>query len=165
MKKQKKAKPTKGGASSLDLLEAMTKLVERLEALEKKMDLMTGRVSSMPGEIKNFIANHVNGSSRPAPSYSHSSHSNHGPREKILYDAVCADCQKSCRVPFRPSEGRPIYCPECFAIRKAGHTPKDPTAGMRMPKFDRPTPSEKHGKWKNDFPGKKHKKFSKKKRR
>ncbi len=36
-----------------------------------------------------------------------------GPRE--MHDAVCAQCGKSCQVPFEPKEDRPVYCSECFA--------------------------------------------------
>ena len=32
-----------------------------------------------------------------------------------MFDAVCADCGKPCKVPFRPREDRPVYCSECFA--------------------------------------------------
>lgn len=32
-----------------------------------------------------------------------------------MYDAVCAACGKPCKVPFKPTEGRPVYCSECFA--------------------------------------------------
>ncbi len=35
-----------------------------------------------------------------------------------MYDAVCAECGKPCKVPFQPSEDRPVYCSECFAKRK-----------------------------------------------
>lgn len=38
------------------------------------------------------------------------------PRE--LYDAVCAQCGKSCKVPFKPRDNRPVYCSECFAQMK-----------------------------------------------
>lgn len=31
------------------------------------------------------------------------------------HDAVCANCGKSCKVPFVPKDGRPVYCSECFA--------------------------------------------------
>ncbi|MCJ7608766.1 DNA-directed RNA polymerase [Candidatus Bathyarchaeota archaeon] len=36
-----------------------------------------------------------------------------GPRE--ITKAVCSDCKKECEVPFKPTEGRPVYCRECFA--------------------------------------------------
>ncbi|HEV8361821.1 MAG TPA: CxxC-x17-CxxC domain-containing protein [Candidatus Thermoplasmatota archaeon] len=39
-----------------------------------------------------------------------------GPRE--MFDAVCADCGKQTQVPFRPTEGRPVYCRDCFQKRK-----------------------------------------------
>ena len=36
-----------------------------------------------------------------------------GPRE--MHKAICADCGKECEVPFKPTEGRPVYCQECYA--------------------------------------------------
>jgi hypothetical protein len=42
-------------------------------------------------------------------------------------------------VPFRPSGDRPVYCPECFAIRKAGHVPKDLTSHVVVPNHLRAT--------------------------
>ncbi|MFH1095502.1 MAG: CxxC-x17-CxxC domain-containing protein [Candidatus Micrarchaeota archaeon] len=35
-----------------------------------------------------------------------------GPRE--MNDAVCSDCGQACQVPFKPTEGRPVYCRNCF---------------------------------------------------
>ena len=35
-----------------------------------------------------------------------------GPRE--MNKAVCSDCKQECEVPFKPTEGRPIYCNDCF---------------------------------------------------
>lgn len=34
------------------------------------------------------------------------------PRE--MHDATCADCKKATQVPFKPTEGRPVYCRDCF---------------------------------------------------
>lgn len=39
-----------------------------------------------------------------------------GPRE--MHKATCADCGKECEVPFKPTEGRPVYCRECYAKRR-----------------------------------------------
>lgn len=30
------------------------------------------------------------------------------------YQAVCSDCGNECEVPFKPTEGRPIKCSDCF---------------------------------------------------
>ena len=30
-----------------------------------------------------------------------------GPRE--MHKAICSDCKKECEVPFKPTEGRPVY--------------------------------------------------------
>ena len=34
-----------------------------------------------------------------------------------LHKATCAECGKTCEVPFRPVGGKPIYCKECFEKR------------------------------------------------
>ena len=34
---------------------------------------------------------------------------------RVLYDEVCAECGKEAKVPFKPTEDRPVYCSECFA--------------------------------------------------
>jgi len=31
---------------------------------------------------------------------------------------VCSQCGRETTVPFRPSQGRPVYCRECFQSRK-----------------------------------------------
>jgi len=35
-----------------------------------------------------------------------------GPRE--MHKAVCADCKQDCEVPFKPTEGKAVYCKECY---------------------------------------------------
>ena len=35
-----------------------------------------------------------------------------GPRE--MHKVICSDCGQECEVPFKPTEGRPVYCQECF---------------------------------------------------
>ena len=35
-------------------------------------------------------------------------------RKREMYDAVCSDCGKDCKVPFKPTSGKPIYCSSCF---------------------------------------------------
>lgn len=34
-----------------------------------------------------------------------------------MFDAVCDECGKPCKVPFRPSGDKPIYCSRCFERR------------------------------------------------
>ncbi|MGQ9782125.1 MAG: CxxC-x17-CxxC domain-containing protein [Nitrososphaeria archaeon] len=35
-----------------------------------------------------------------------------GPRE--MYKITCSDCGKEAEVPFKPTEGKPVYCKECY---------------------------------------------------
>ncbi|GAG68269.1 unnamed protein product [marine sediment metagenome] len=41
---------------------------------------------------------------------------NRGPRE--MHKAICSECGKECEVPFKPTEGKPVYCRECFDKKK-----------------------------------------------
>ena len=135
---KKSAKKSKMKKAELpELVTVMLKIAERLEILEKKTDMVLGRVSNLPTEVRRAIQD----LQRPQPSYhaqpvsrsDQGPQQGQGPRERILYQAVCADCRKRCEVPFKPSGDRPVYCPECFAIRKAGHVPKDITSGIVVP--------------------------------
>ncbi len=65
----------------------------------------------------------------PAPLQGSAQGNSRGRRERILHKTVCADCQKDCEVPFKPTGERPVYCKECFSKRKssrAGKPPVDP---------------------------------------
>ncbi|MFH0797872.1 MAG: CxxC-x17-CxxC domain-containing protein [Candidatus Woesearchaeota archaeon] len=39
-----------------------------------------------------------------------------GPRE--MHKAVCSECGKECEVPFKPTEGKPVFCKDCYRKRK-----------------------------------------------
>jgi CxxC-x17-CxxC domain-containing protein len=42
----------------------------------------------------------------------------HMPRERVETAAVCSQCGKETTVPFKPTQGRPVYCKDCFQQRK-----------------------------------------------
>ncbi len=37
-----------------------------------------------------------------------------GGGDREMHDAECSKCGKQCKVPFRPSGGKPVYCSNCF---------------------------------------------------
>ena len=37
---------------------------------------------------------------------------------KVETTAVCSQCGRQTTVPFRPTQGRPVYCRECFLNRR-----------------------------------------------
>ena len=39
-------------------------------------------------------------------------------RPKVETTAVCSQCGKETTVPFRPTQGRPVFCRECFRDRR-----------------------------------------------
>ena len=39
-----------------------------------------------------------------------------GPRE--MHKATCSECGNECEVPFKPAEGKPVYCKDCYMKKK-----------------------------------------------
>jgi len=50
---------------------------------------------------------------------------NSKPRE--MHKVTCNDCKKECEVPFKPIEGKPVYCRDCYSK----HKPQD-SSGKRF---------------------------------
>ena len=44
---------------------------------------------------------------------------------RLRWDAVCAKCGKTDRVPFKPHPSRPVFCGACYAQIKADPKPQD----------------------------------------
>ncbi len=60
-----------------------------------------------------------------------------GPKRR--HQAVCAECGTSTTVPFRPSQGRPVYCSPCFRTQRdalsspAGAPARGPSTTNQFP--------------------------------
>lgn len=53
-----------------------------------------------------------------------------GPRRDFgnggeMHTAVCADCGKTCEVPFRPNGKKPVFCKDCFANNRDEGAPRE----------------------------------------
>lgn len=59
-----------------------------------------------------------------------------GNRENVMHTATCSDCGKSCEVPFRPVQGKPVYCNECFGGKRG-----QSTEGFVRKEFNNPAPA------------------------
>lgn len=110
----------------------MSKLLERLTSLDRKMDSLISR--SM---VKHPQNNNPSASTPPPQQQQPPAR-----KERTLYEAICADCGKVCEVPFRPVEGRSVYCKECFGRRKGGHQHGMP---ILTPAVASPKPASKLG--------------------
>lgn len=53
--------------------------------------------------------------------FSRNSRGGSGGRDRgsvTMHQAVCDQCGRPCEVPFRPTEGKPVYCNDCFGAKK-----------------------------------------------
>lgn len=55
---------------------------------------------------------------KPRNSNQRFARTNSGERE--LFDAVCSKCNNKCKVPFKPTSGKPVSCSNCFVKRDSG---------------------------------------------
>ncbi|MCX5657631.1 MAG: hypothetical protein NTZ48_05360 [Candidatus Omnitrophica bacterium] len=107
-----------------DIRNLVDKIQQQLASLERKIDTLINRPSERPFEGKHF--------SKPFQRFDNSSRHDRGRqgsdyRERSFTKAICAECNKECEVPFKPSGDRPVYCKECFSKRK----PDDSFYGRR----------------------------------
>ncbi len=68
------------------------------------------------------------------------------PQSKVETTVKCSGCSKDTTVPFRPTQGRPVFCRECFQNRKTVSTQHDLGSSMllappRKRQSNRPTPA------------------------
>ncbi len=43
--------------------------------------------------------------------------------QRVETTTTCSQCGKETTVPFKPTQGRPVYCRECFQQRRATSAP------------------------------------------
>ena len=54
-----------------------------------------------------------------------------------MFSATCAECRKSCEVPFRPNGEKPVYCSDCFRNKGgASDFPRRESRDRDFPKRD-----------------------------
>ncbi len=58
------------------------------------------------------------GPSRPPRSFSGGNRPDRGGPPRQSYEAVCAECGQTTTGPFKPSQGRPVYCRDCFRAKR-----------------------------------------------
>lgn len=129
-----------------DIAGLISSLQQQLASIDRKIDSLISRSQPKAPEIKTFPSNlqfppRPPAQQIPAPKQDNGNR----PRERILHKAVCADCNKNCEVPFKPSGDRPVYCKDCFSKRKSvnGFNNARPNAGVAVSKYSQPAQSDK----------------------
>ena len=41
--------------------------------------------------------------------------------QREMHKATCSECGCECDVPFKPTEGKPVYCRDCFRKKKESY--------------------------------------------
>ena len=59
------------------------------------------------------------------------------------HQTVCDECNMSATLPFRPTQGKPVYCRSCFKARRQKASPADSTDSIQSTHSVQSTPSVK----------------------
>ncbi len=54
--------------------------------------------------------------------------------KKEMFKTTCADCGKTCEVPFKPNGKKPVYCNDCFA-KNGGQTNEAPSRDFQKKSY------------------------------
>jgi CxxC-x17-CxxC domain-containing protein len=128
-------------SSGPDVAELIGKIQDQLVSLERKVDTLISRAASQP-QVRPFDQSRHNDRGREGQGF----------RDRTLYKIICADCNKQCEIPFKPSPDRPAYCKECFSRRKNSSNSFNPRQENRIVERDfthekrseRQKPEEEH---------------------
>ena len=135
MKKNFKRNMPGGSASGpgQDTDNLLYKINQRLEFLEKKIDMLVNRSSA--GDV----------APRPrAPLAEGHGQERYGfrreggdafPERRELTKVKCAECGDECTVPFKPTGDRPVYCRTCFSKQRDSFPAKEKFGRREKPEF------------------------------
>ena len=58
--------------------------------------------------------------------------------DRPMFKTTCSNCGKECEVPFRPTNGKPVYCSDCFEKMRGSRTdsPRPERSDFRAPGSD-----------------------------
>jgi len=87
----------------------------------------SGSRPSSPGAFGRDSEKSPRFGSRDKPSFERGPRSFAGKPQNELTDAVCEKCGQDCKVPFKPMNGKPVYCSDCFS-KNDDHTARKPRA-------------------------------------
>ncbi len=58
--------------------------------------------------------------------------------DRQMFKTICSNCGKECEVPFRPTNGKPVYCSDCFEKMggRSSGSPRPERSDFRAPGID-----------------------------
>ncbi len=126
----------KKSPKNIDVAETMVQIQAQLAALDTKLEAFINK--SLSDIAQALASQKVAVAPRPVQPPSAPIRS-HEQSRRPMFAVVCFECGKDTQIPFKPSQGRPVYCPECFAKRKANKVshystpPAAPAAAIKIP--------------------------------
>ncbi len=107
-----------------DASEVLIQIQEQLAMLNNKFDHFINK--SLTDLAQTLAAQKAAASARPIVTTPQPSQQRPTQQQNARpkFAIVCFQCGKDSELPFKPVSGRPVYCSECFALRKSGNLVK-----------------------------------------
>ncbi|MFH1283088.1 MAG: CxxC-x17-CxxC domain-containing protein [bacterium] len=93
--------------SDSDVMKQVGEIKRKLDILEKKIDSLLSQSTLQQSRKSHFQFSHQEKGNR-----------DYGSTGINLTKATCSACHKACKIPFKPTGNRPVYCSDCFSKRK-----------------------------------------------
>lgn len=107
--------------SSTDINQVMAQIQAQLASLDKKLDAFINK--SLTDIAEALAAQKAAAAPRPIQPVASAPVARPAEQSRRpMFAIVCYECGKDSELPFKPAAGRPVYCKECFAKRKSGHS-------------------------------------------
>jgi CxxC-x17-CxxC domain-containing protein len=103
----------------LDIAPILVRIQQQLVALEHKVDSLINKPQDRPFRREQQFSRPSGGGFDRFRGRENRSQGSEF-RDRRLFKVICAECNKECEVPFKPTGDRPVYCKDCFSRRKQG---------------------------------------------
>lgn len=97
--------------------------------------------------MNRFFNNGRSGSQTGVKRYGKQSDDHYRNGSPIMHKAICSDCGRECEIPFKPTQGKPVFCSKCFEQKDGGGREN---RGNRRGQRDRRDRRDGSGAFKND---------------
>ncbi len=120
-KAAKKKAAKKQVKKKVDVGDLLNEMLARFDAVGEKLDALSSKIAGLSRVVSmendpGFKTQASLPKKPPIPQ-------DRPPRERRMYKVICAECKKECEVPFKPVEGRAVYCKTCYSARRKNNAP------------------------------------------
>ena len=99
--------------------------IMRTNGLSNRNFIWVGQRLTIPGSGSSGGSSYSSGGYGGGGSYSSGGGGGYSSGPRQMYPATCSECGRDTEVPFQPRSDKPVYCRECFQLRRSAAPPRN----------------------------------------